>query len=178
MRDLDLFGNSIEPVTGPLEEDLRAHDEQAFSSRLNRLKYVNKILPDLLFMTNMEIYYLLLESKATFINGQFAATILLSQAVIEQWLYGHLAGKYNLSPKAGMKDILDCLRKNDLFHPYLIDKIDRLRRIRNPFVHNRSYDDPDRIEHRALRASKVPDELIERDAKDALELMYHVVLTP
>jgi hypothetical protein len=176
----DLFGNEIEAKAEPLENELAAYDENTFEERLERLKYLHQVYPeDYGFLMSVEMHYLFNEARRAFINGEFIGTILLAQSFIEHWLQSKLEAKgfvFSRS-KQGLNYILTCLRDGRLMHEFLIDKIDQLRKMRNPFVHVRPFDDPHNIVERSYKLGKIPDMVLENDAKDALSLMYQVAIT-
>jgi hypothetical protein len=60
---------------------------------------------------------------------------------------------------------------------YLLDQIDALRRKRNPFVHLKAAGHPDKIDQRAFNLGKQPNSVLEKEAKEALSLMYQIAIT-
>jgi hypothetical protein len=177
---VDLFGDQIAAPAHPLEEDLLGYDESTFAARLSRLEYLHQVFPEnYSFLMTMSSFYVFEEARRTFINGEMVGTILLSQAFIEHWLQAQLEGKGYVfgRSKQGLSYILKCLREKKLLHSFLIDKIDNLRKLRNPFVHLRPFDDPQEISRRSVDAKRTPDQVLEGDAKEALSLMYRIAIT-
>jgi len=113
-----------------------------------------------------------------FINGQFIATLMLTQAFIEHTLQTVVEelGHPQVA-RRGLNEITKWFRKNRPHHDFLMEKIDKLRRFRNPFSHLRPFDDPDTISQRVLRSRMPPKDIIEKEARDALALMYQVAVT-
>ena len=65
---------------------------------------------------------------------------------------------------------------NDLVPVVLLDKADRLRKIRNPFVHLKSFDHEHTLTRRALTIETHPYELLEHDAQESLSLVFAIGL--
>ena len=178
--NVDLFGNEVAQADHPLAQGLAGYDESTFAARLTRLEYLHSVFPEnYSFLMSMSSYYVFEEARQAFINGEMVATVLLSQAFIEHWLQAQLESKGYIfgRSKQGLSYILKCLRSKGLLHGFLIDKIDDLRKLRNPFVHLRPFDDPQEISRRSVDAQKAPDEVLEKDAKDALSLMYRIAIS-
>jgi hypothetical protein len=114
------------------------------------------------------------EARRTFVNGDFVATILLASAFIEHRLSSHLRSKgYVKATRQGLAQMIACAREHDFASPFLLDKVDRLRRIRNPFVHLKPFEGDDGLLKRMIRGeAEEPAKLLEQDAKTALSLMY------
>ena len=180
MTERDLFGEEISREEDPLEQYLAAYDEDTFRDRLSRLKYLQTVIPeDYSFMMGTSSFYVFEEARRAFINGEFVGTVLLAQSSIEHCLQARLEAKgypFDRSHR-GLAYIVRCLRRDQLRHPFLIKKVDALRKLRNPFVHLRSFDDPDDLGRRSVDAQMAPDNLILNDAKEALSLMYQIAIT-
>lgn len=118
------------------------------------------------------------EARRTFVNGDFVATILLASAFIEHRLSSHLRSKgYVKTTRQGLAQMIACARQHDFASPFLLDKVDRLRRIRNPFVHLKPFEDDDGLLKRMIRGEvEEPARLLEKDAKMALTLMYTIAM--
>ncbi|MCG3118072.1 MAG: hypothetical protein ALAOOOJD_00206 [bacterium] len=115
------------------------------------------------------------EARLTFISGAFAATIMLSQAFIEHWLQALLGNNgFENAAKRGLKSIIKCCRDNHLLNDYLLGKIDHLRQTRNPFSHLKPTAHPFTLSQRLFLEKKQPNEILEKEAKDALGLMYTI----
>jgi hypothetical protein len=176
--DRDLFGKTRRrrPKFASILEN---YDKHTFYGRLHRLQWLNEIFPkNISFLLDLELDYLLIEAKMTFIDGQFISTLLLCNSFIEHWLGGYLISKgYKEEAMRGMRAILDCVRKYRLLNDHLIDKIDEIRKLRNPFVHIKAYDHPDRLDRRIGRLRADPISILENDAKKAISLMYQIAIT-
>ena len=175
----DLFGQSIEKKESFLKKSLRKYDKDSFNDRLKRLEYLQKIFPkDYGFLLRPESAFILDEVKMTFINGYFISTVMLAQAFIEHVLQTILEtfGHQKLSQK-NLKEIIKWFRSNKPEHNFLMKKIDHLRRFRNPFSHLKPFNDPNTITQRSFCSRVQPDEILEKETRDALELMYQVMVT-
>jgi hypothetical protein len=70
--------------------------------------------------------------------------------------------------------MLDCCRKHDFLNSLILNRIERLRTIRNPFMHLKAFDHPHTIGQRTLRNRRHPFSVMEEDAKESLITMYTV----
>jgi len=185
--DKDLFGRKvvIKKRRTRLETTLNKYDRDTFDERLSRLEYLNKIFPkDYSIAGSMDTVFVFAEAKMTFINGEFISTILLAQAFIEKKIqvhYAHLG--FDKIASRGLKAIIRHARQNNILHTYLLDKIDDLRKKRNPFSHlkpadhNYNLDKRFMIELSKSKDYKAPSDILEQDAKEALSLMYTIFIT-
>ncbi len=183
----DLFGKKIVPKKKrtKLEIILQGYDKKSFGDRLERLKYLNKIFPKGFgFASDLETSYIFDEVKMAFIGGEFISTMLLSQAFIERKFQAHYSelGLQNISNK-GLKAIIDHAKKNGTIHSFLLERIDELRKKRNPFVHLKEYEHEYNLSQRMYKSYiekdefKQPFQILLEDAKEALSLMYAVFIT-
>lgn len=177
MEDKDLFGNKIEKQLDPEVQDLMEYDSLTFDERLKRLKRINKIYPfgQKIFGSD-ESFRIFNEAIQTYVSGQFIATIILSQAFIERRFqeYFHIRlddkkSKYTLS------NLLKEFKDSGIIDDYFIDKIDKIRLKRNPFTHHREPLHKDTLMARSFEAKTNPDLLLEKDAKEALEMMLTMI---
>ena len=175
----DLFGNKIKKKKDKLELVLKKIDSSSFLERLERVKYLDKIIPqDRGFLFSEETYYLFDEAISSFINGQFVTTILLSQSFIEHWLKDRIAkDKVKKYGRPGLAAIIKAMKENDTANIGLLNKIDRLRKIRNPFVHSKNFDYEYNISRLAINQRITPDEILFKEAKDSISLLYQVCVT-
>jgi hypothetical protein len=175
---LDMEGNPVPSRPDPTETRLLKSDRRAFKGRLERLKYLESISPqNIAIAGSPETVFLLQEAGQTFVNGTYIATMLLAQAFIERRLQVALMTK-GVSEKdlQGLKEIINQCRKHHLLDETLLKKIDHLRQARNPFTHLKALDHPFTMSRRMASEGKMPDEILEKDAKDALVLMNMVIV--
>ncbi len=183
----NLFGEPVKKKTRKtrLEASLENYHKDTFQEKLERLKFLDKVFPkDSGIMADPETVYVFTEAKMTFINGEFISTVLLSQAFIERKLQNHYQsiGLENIA-KRGLKSIVRHAKKEKILHDYLIERIDLLRKKRNPFSHIKPFDHEYNLTQRMmndLKSSKQyrePYEIMYDDAKEAISLMYTVFIT-
>lgn len=171
----DLLGRSIRNRAPRFQALLRRHDRMSLAGRAERLEYLNSIHPGGTFVVSTEMFHLLDEVKATFVNAEYTATIMLSVAFIEQWLSNVLyAKRFPKEAGSGLKAIIECLRKNRIAHEFVLSRIDRLRLIRNPFTHLKELGHEFGLGKRAFDSRTPPAALLERDAREAVSLLYTV----
>ena len=175
--DRDLFGNEIDVPKDSVELDLTEYDQSTFDERLARLKYFHRVYPEGYgFLMSMEAAYLFEEARRAFVNGELVGTILLVQAFIEHWLGGQLCGKIK-KENPGLDDILKHLRSEGRVNKWLIDQVDALRKLRNPFVHPKPFDHTHNLSRKMAAEHKSPDEILDKAAKEALAIMYQIART-
>ena len=174
----DLLGRKITKRNSRLESALERYDRNSFEDRLERLTWLQKVFPTGYgFAMEPETAYVFDEAKNAFVEGAFIATILLSTAFVEHWLGAIVSGQgFNGEAKSGLNSIIECMRREGLMHEFLLKKADRLRKIRNPFVHLKPFNHMERVTPRAMNQSKHPIAILEEDAKEALSLMYGIAL--
>lgn len=175
----DLFGNKVRPPKDKLELILKKIDFSSFSERLERVKYLDKIIPpNIGFLFSDEMHYLFTEAINSYINGQFVATILLSQSFIEHWLKDSIAkDKVKKFGRTTLDTILKAMKENNSANIELLNKIDRLRKIRNPFVHSKSFDNEYNVSKLAIKQRITPDEFLIKEARDSISLLFQVCIT-
>lgn len=77
------------------------------------------------------------ELKRSYLYGNFMATVLLAQAFVEQSLGGSyaLAGKDHIVKK-GFGNLIEAARDDGWITPDVADALQRLRKMRNPYMHH------------------------------------------
>lgn len=173
----DLFGRRRRIHRTRAEIYLHKYDRDTYLIRLERLEWISKVFPKGSGMlAPPETVYIFDEIKMTYLNGQHISTILLAAAFLEHWLSGRLRDRgYIREAERGLKSIIECMRKHSLLDTFLLRKADRLRKIRNPFVHMKECDHEARIFRRALKERTDPFILLERDAREAITLVFEIV---
>ena len=172
----DLFGKPIRRMRPRYEAALERGEKRSLPARAARVRWLSEIIPkNKGFVMPLETYYVFEEAKSSFVYGHFVATIVLAASFVEHWLAGGLARRgYQRDAARGLAASIKIARKKGLVHPALLSKAERLRLIRNPFVHLKALDHEHTITRRFLRLKKDPAELLESDAKEALITMYGV----
>jgi hypothetical protein len=174
----DLFGKSLRQRRPRYEAALEKADKASLSRRGMRVRWLAQTIPrNILMAMPYETMCVFQEAKASFISGQFVATIVLAASFLEHWFASKLGSiGFDKEASQGLAASIDCARKNNLVPSVLLDKADRLRQIRNPFVHLKSFEHEHNISRRAFVMRQHPDQLLERDAQDSLTLMYGITL--
>ena len=177
---VDLFGKPIRSRRPRYEAALERAELKAVPVRAERIRWVQKAIPrNTSFLMGMDTYYVFEEARSCYIYGHFVATVMMSAAFIEHWLSGKLHARgHHKEAAAGLGRSVACARKIDLIAPAILDRIDHLRLIRNPFAHLKGMDHDHSLGARSVSVKRHPDEVLEQDAKEGLSLMYAVALYP
>ena len=117
------------------------------------------------------------EAKDCYIAGHLIAALVLAAAFIEHWMSGFIAARgFEAESKKGLAACTECARKNSFLPEAVLKKLDRLRVVRNPFVHLKPFDHEHIISRRMLASRTAPEELMDQDARGAISLMYTIGL--
>lgn len=146
------------------------------AGRLKRLRHINKIHPfSPQFYGSNETFRIYHEAIQCYVFGQFIATLILTQSFIERRFqeYFHIRMD-DLRSKATLNNLLKEFRQTNFIDDFFIEKINKIRLKRNPFVHHKEPLHPDSLIARSLEASFDPDELLAKDAKEAIEVMIQM----
>jgi len=127
----------IEIVSQKFIED----EENTKDERLVRFKELNTIFGpqgDQLLEGGTQASLALHEAANSYVSGNFMAVVLLVQAFIEHSLSGRfvMSGQEKLA-ESSFKKIIDAANEQSIIEPELHEKLDVLRKIRNPYVHAR-----------------------------------------
>lgn len=121
------------------------------------------------------------EAGACFVNGDFMATILLVQTVVEHLLGGMIA-MYCDDDRAAYRSPYKTLLSRALNEQFLTtdeyELFDQLRQARNPHAHPRGVNDRSSLIRRAMDSGVAIDELIEADARAALTALVGLLNRP
>lgn len=173
----DLFGKPIRQRRLRYEAALEKGEARTRPERAARIRWLSEVIPrNRAFGMPLETSLVFEEAKASFIYGNFVASMVLAAAFIEHWFIASLDTRgYHKEASQGLATAIECARHNHLVDPIILDKADQLRLIRNPFVHLKEIDHPHGI-HRRMAKTKTFDlpALLENDAREALLAMYGV----
>jgi hypothetical protein len=179
MESKDLFGQVVHPVPKPskLEKALQKYDRDSFLDRLSRLKVINTVWPkDIYVAGDMEFVYAIGEIKMCYIDGQFLATIILTQAVIEKVFFNLFVGKdLKAEAKEGLNNMIQFAKGKDIIHDSILEMIDKLRIIRNPIIHYKECVNPQGLSLRAFQERSQPYELLEKDAEEGIRVLGYII---
>jgi hypothetical protein len=162
-----------------MRETKSRRDCHLFRATKERAGYLRSVYPrGYGFMLPPESVYVLHEAGNAFIYGQYVATVMLSQAFMEHILQIHLQNRNATAiARKGLGAIVKYMREREPRHKFVIEKVDAVRRFRNPFTHLRDSDDPDTLMQRVRVTATNPDKVLEDEAKKALAVMYQVAMT-
>jgi hypothetical protein len=147
--------------------------------RLSRINWLaHRIRNDDFFLMQDGSYSKLLftELLECYISGQFTATTILGFTLIERSIAGRLSHVGQASDAQGKSDDLlkSALAKNWITNDEY-NKLDGLRKVRNPLVHFRPHLASTRPEVRAAENGRDVQLMLERDAKEILEAAIHLL---
>jgi hypothetical protein len=124
-----------------------------------------------------ETFYVFEEAKRSFVYGNFVSAIVLAASFVEHWLVASLGSRgYEKEAARGLAASTKVARAKNLVNEALLDRVDHLRLIRNPFVHLKSFDHEHTVGQRSLKHGTHPEALLEGDAKEALITMYGIAV--
>jgi len=160
------------------EASIERHDKSEAPERATRIRWLNSVMPrESSFAMQVESYMVFSDAKDAFIYGQYVATILLASSFVEHWLGAIVAANGSVKvQRNGLAAIISYCREQCLLPAALCSRADSLRKIRNPFVHLKSFDHPDTVTQRSIEQQRNPFELLEPDARDSLITMYSVAM--
>ena len=172
----DLFGKRIKERRPRFEWSLERIEKRSLPVRAERVRWLDRIMPRYQYVgLPLETYYVFEEAKSSFVYGCFVSSVVLAAAFVEHWLALHLSNRgYSDDVKRGLDAMVKCCRKNKLINPTLLGRIDKLRKIRNPFVHLKEYEHKFNLGQRLFKNRSGPDYVLENDAKESLITMYSV----
>jgi hypothetical protein len=168
-------------VIRELEERLQESDEETRSERTGRFAELLSLgQPEdggMLF-GGTECINALTEARACYIEGAFLATILTAQICVEKLLAAAIELETSSPPDGSYAELLKQALTRGWFGEWEYGLFDRLRRLRNPYVHHRSGRHHENLERRALNAGESTEVLLEGDARDVIRALVHLVNQP
>ena len=118
------------------------------------------------------------EARSSFVHGNFVATILLCQSLVENLLAAFLhtgLPMEDLPPRIAFKETLKRCRDRNLITVTDADELGRLMGLRNPLSHFRPVNDDQNVDRRAITARLRSEALIEQDAWFAIGLAVRIL---
>lgn len=174
--DRNLLGERIRRRRPSFEAALERIDASTLPERAARVRWLNKILPRGGMMMPSDSHFIFTETRSTFVAGYFIATTVLASAFAEHWMAGTLSSRgFEKEAARGLSACIKCARGNKLWPDFILDRLDRLRRVRNPFVHLKDYSHPYNLTQRSWLVRRHPGDVAEEDAKFALETIFALV---
>jgi hypothetical protein len=121
------------------------------------------------------------EARSSFVHGNFAATILLCQSLVENLLAAFLHDALlmdDLPPRIAFRDTLMRCQDRKLISVQDSSDLERLMSLRNPLSHFRTLGDGQNLDRRAIDAGLRSEDLIERDAWFAIGVAVRILAKP
>lgn len=121
------------------------------------------------------------EARSSFVHGNFVATVLLCQSLIENLLAAFLHGGLmidDLPPRVAFREILKRCQERKLVTEQDADDLERLMSLRNPLTHFRTLGDAQNLDRRAITDGLPSEALIEQDAWFAIGLAVRMLAKP
>jgi len=173
----DLFGKPVRLRRPRYEAALERGEKRTLPERAARVRWLSEVIPTKrMFGMPLEGALVFQEARASFVYGNFVATIVLAAAFVDHWFSTSLGERgHREEASQGLVAAITCARVNKLVNPLILDKADRLRQIRDPIAHLKSFDHTHAAGRRLqkLRSYDIA-AILERDAKEALIAMYGV----
>ncbi len=172
----DLLGKPVRRRRPAFELALQKKDALTLSERAARARWLKTILPKGGLLMPSDSSFVLTEARSAFVDGYHIAATVMASAFAEHWLAGVLGSKgFDKQAKQGLAACIECARRNELWPDYILDRLDHLRKIRNPFVHLKDYSHPFNLSRRSWGSERTPEDVVEEDAKFALETVFALV---
>lgn len=121
------------------------------------------------------------EARSSFVNGNFAATVLLTQSLAEHFLASwlHMSSEdVTLPSRIQFKDTVNRLLEQGYIYASLAVDLRRLVDLRNPLSHYRNMDDPTSLARRSFDAKTMVVEQTYRDAQFAIGVAVKLIGLP
>ena len=121
------------------------------------------------------------ELRSRFVHGNLVATILLSQALVENILAGNLLIRFNtqaLPSKISFSETIKRSIEGGTISEELAKDLRRLCELRNPLTHFRDINDPSNLTRRVLDTQVDIKEHLRRDSTFALTTAVRVLALP
>jgi hypothetical protein len=117
------------------------------------------------------------EARSSFVNGNFIATILLCQSLIENLLAGflHVQSDSDLPDKIQFKETLQRCKSKGFLTDEECVALDRLVKLRNPLMHFRNVNDSGNLLRRSMQAGMPAEDMLEDDASFAIGVAIKVL---
>lgn len=126
-------------------------------------------------------YHAWVEARASFVHGNFVATILLCQGLVEHLLAAYLhAGLLvdNIPERIQFADTLRRCRERDVISDQDVTDLRRMMDLRNPLSHFRHVDDGSNLDRRTIDTRASAEELLRRDAVLSIGLVVSILAKP
>ena len=126
-------------------------------------------------------YHAWVEARASFVHGNFVATILLCQGLAEHLLAAYLhAGVLvdNIPERIQFADTLRRCRERNVISDQDVTDLRRMMDLRNPLSHFRQVDNGSNLDRRSIDTGVSAEELLRRDAIFSIGLVVTILAKP
>ena len=152
---------------------LAQSDEMRRSERADRIQWLSEHqIPLGVVVGPMDTMAAIGEARDCFVEGHYIASLLLCVAVVEHIITDSLVERGLANYGAPFIEAIKIAGDKNIFPLEMLSRADHLREIRNPFTHRKSQKHRHSFGNRFLAEKIYPKAILERDAKDALDLMY------
>ena len=112
------------------------------------------------------------ELRLAYIHGLYLSTVLLTLACIEHEIAGRLyAAGWNKAITARLEDLLHEAHSRSMITDVELAVFQKLRDIRNSYVHHRGFDHPSTLVRRAITRETSLDDVLQEDAESAIKAL-------
>jgi len=159
-----------------LIDALETSDEYRREERADRILWMSahRSRPEAI-LGRPESLALLDEAEDAFREGHFISVMLLALAFVEHTLVEELVERSICNERVRFERAIKLAQLNQVLDTELLGRIDRLREVRNPFVHRRPCNDPATYGNRYIARQIHPRAMLEEDAREAFQVMYLVL---
>ena len=158
---------------------LEREDSVCREGRIARLNWLAPLAPEAkywLFSGGLLAKNLFEEARYCFVYGQFLAAIILAMAYIEHTLASLLyaIGRSDLE-RANISALLIEAVNLGWLDQEEVEKLDRLRIMRNSLTHFRRPGHQGTVEFRSVSEGDIPYTIVEEDARSVMQAAFHVL---
>lgn len=122
-----------------------------------------------------------IEARASFVHGNFAATVLLCQGLVEHLLAAFLHGGLlvdDLPERVSFRETLRRCHELNVISEQDGDDLNRLMELRNPLSHFRHMHDDSNLDRRSIQRGESAEDLMRMDATFAIGLAVRMLAKP
>lgn len=126
-------------------------------------------------------YHAWVEARSSFVHGNYVATVLLCQGLVEHLLAAYLhAGLLveDVPDRIKFADTLRRCRERDVISDEDVADLRRMMDLRNPLSHFRHVHDGSNLDFRTMEQRASADELLRRDATFSIGLTIRMLSRP
>jgi len=121
-----------------------------------------------------------IEARSSFVHGNYVATVLLCQSLIENLLAAFLHGGLlnELQPRVQFDETLKRCREAGILTDEDVTKLKALVALRNPLTHFRNVDDDRNLDRRSMATGRYTSDILSKDAWFAITLASRMMGKP